>query len=665
MAQPKHKEAQENANRDISGLMSRAANLEAKTANDEDRSIDLVWSTEGSDVVRYDWRTDQPYSESLSLNPKHVRLGRLNDGGPLLDSHQRYSVSDMLGAVVPGTAKVNGKEGTARVRFSMRDDVTPIWNDVKAGIIRSVSVGYAVHKWEVTASDGKTMQRKLAVDWEPHELSMVPIPADAGAGTREYELAQNARDNEERMTEEERRALAEKTAREAAEAATRAANELAQREQAAEAKRVKDVADAAVAAGERAAAIVEVCAEHNIDAAQRTAWLRGTETVSAVKVAILDGMRKRTEETHISPAKGGDGKRTEEMQRDAVAAVLRNAGEKIEGDGHRNFGDGSIMRVAERMLRAGGVNTDVLSKHEIAGRALATGDFSAILYITGEKMMRKGYESNPLVHRDIFRKSTNSDFRAKNQILVESGGILPEIPENGVIPQGDAQYEKNSYALKSYGQIVAVTRKMLIDDDVSAVTTIAQQRGRSAAETERKLVWDFVMQSSLAGPTSQDGTAVFTTAHGNFPAAIANATTISTTTLAAARLSFANRLGPRGFSMNASMKHVVVSAIGEQDFDTLLNGLYVPTAMATAVTARARQITLHVEPLISLTLKHFYGFTDVNQVDNFEYAYLAGQEGARLEQRNGFNPEGLEMKVCLDFGVGITDWRGCYLQRAS
>jgi hypothetical protein len=679
MAAPAKQRKPENElqTREESGLVFRAA-LEPKSANDAERTIDLVWTT-GSAVRRYDWRTGADYLETLSMNPKHVRTERMNDGGPVLDSHARWSVKDVIGAVVPGTFKLDGERGTATVRFSKRDDVTPVWQDVKAGIVRSVSVGYQIHKWERTAATEKEIEQRKAIDWEPHEISMVPIPADAGAGTRSADeaLAQT-RAGEAEMDAEEKKAMEEKAKREAEEKAKREAEEKqqreireadakreaeekAQREAEEAAKRAKDAADAAT---KRAAAVAALCDEFQVAPEQRNAWLSEGRSVSECKIAILDGMAARSKESHISPVTGGDGRREQMAVRDAADAILMRAGEKVEGDGHRNFAGGRLLRMAEQILGMGGVNTRLLDPNELAKRALATSDFASVLYLVGEKQVRKGYEGVPLVHRAIFRKTTANDFREKNQVLVSAGGMLQEIPENGVIPMAGATSEQSKYKIKSYGLMYAFTRKMIIDDDISAVTKIAQSRGRSVAETERKLVWDFIMSNTLAGPTSQDGTAVFTTGHGNYPNA--SGTPISDVTLTAARVSFGNRLGPDGFAMNAQLKHIVTSVVGEAPWDILLNGMWVPQSnTGVVVTDRMRQVQLHVEPLISTTKKHWYGFADYNQVDHFEYAYLAGAEGARLEQRNGFNPEGIEYKVCMDFGIGAIDWRGAYLQRET
>ena len=67
---------------------------------------------------------------------------------------------------------------------------------------------------------------------------------------------------------------------------------------------------------------------------------------------------------------------------------------------------------------------------------------------------------------------------------------------------------------------------------------------------------------------------------------------------------------------------------------------------------------VHVEPLVSG--EDWYGFADYNQCDTYEFAYLAGKDGPRVETRNGFDVEGIEIKCVLDFGVGCIDHRGSY-----
>ncbi len=163
-------------------VQARLASL--STVDKEARTVRLVWST-GAAVKRMDFWTGDTWIEELSMDPAHVRMVRLNSGAPLLNAHGRSDLTQVIG--VTEKAWIEGKEGIAEARFSRRADVTPIWGDVEDGIIRNVSVGYQVNRFEdvSTKEDIKARVRRMrAVDWEPMEISLVPVGADAGAGVR-------------------------------------------------------------------------------------------------------------------------------------------------------------------------------------------------------------------------------------------------------------------------------------------------------------------------------------------------------------------------------------------------------------------------------------------------------------------------------------------------
>ena len=151
-----------------------AATFAPASANDDARTIDAVWYT-GAKVPRFDWRTGQEYD--LILDMKGCRMDRLNNGGPVLDSHAAYGVADQLGVVRKAWAKK--ATGVATIQFSKRDAVTPIWNDVKAGIIQNLSPGMWIYKKVDTTPKGQERKEFTATDWEPFEISLVPVPGDA------------------------------------------------------------------------------------------------------------------------------------------------------------------------------------------------------------------------------------------------------------------------------------------------------------------------------------------------------------------------------------------------------------------------------------------------------------------------------------------------------
>ena len=162
-------------------VLGRAAEVRAQTADMDARTVDIIWTT-GAVVRRHSW-FGEPIDEELSLVPGAVRLGRLNGGAPFLNSHNAWELESVLGVVVDGSARIEAGIGVATIRFSERDEVTPIFRDIAAGIIRNVSVGYRVHRFEIEKRDGAP-ELWRAVDWEPMEISAVAIGADPGAHIR-------------------------------------------------------------------------------------------------------------------------------------------------------------------------------------------------------------------------------------------------------------------------------------------------------------------------------------------------------------------------------------------------------------------------------------------------------------------------------------------------
>ena len=73
-----------------------------------------------------------------------VDLERLNNSAPLLYNHDRSERDNRIGVVERAWLE-NGR-GYAEVRLSKREEIEGIWQDVKDGILRNVSVSYRINK---------------------------------------------------------------------------------------------------------------------------------------------------------------------------------------------------------------------------------------------------------------------------------------------------------------------------------------------------------------------------------------------------------------------------------------------------------------------------------------------------------------------------------------
>lgn len=139
--------------------------------DEKERIIELSFSSE-EPVPR-----DYGY-EVLSHETAHVRLGRLNDGAPVLVDHDRKI---QIGVVL--SAEIREGRGIARIKLSRNALGTEYFNDVQDGIRTKISVGYWVHDMKRMQSSSKDdKQSYVALDWEPFEITFVSVPADNSVG---------------------------------------------------------------------------------------------------------------------------------------------------------------------------------------------------------------------------------------------------------------------------------------------------------------------------------------------------------------------------------------------------------------------------------------------------------------------------------------------------
>ena len=138
----------------------------------DSRSVEIAFSSE------------EPYGRAFGLEvldhtPQSVRLDRLNGGAAVLVNHDS---SDQVGVVE--SARIDkDRKGRAVIRFSRSSRGEEIYQDVQDGIRTLVSVGYRIYDYEIEEAvrDGEPDTIRVS-DWEPYEVSLVAIPADATVG---------------------------------------------------------------------------------------------------------------------------------------------------------------------------------------------------------------------------------------------------------------------------------------------------------------------------------------------------------------------------------------------------------------------------------------------------------------------------------------------------
>lgn len=662
-------------------VIGRAGTLQS--VDETSRTFEVLWTT-GAQVRRYSWARDEEFDEELVVSPNAMRLDRLNSGAPFLNSHSSYRLDSILGVVEDGSIRIEGGQGFARIRLSERESVEDIWRDIKAGIIRNVSVGYRVHKFERVAKADRTDggQRALyrAVDWEPLEISAVAIGADPGAGMRSESGQTDARRNSCTLvtragtaapaapTSPKGRIMEEETTPAGGDE-SRAAQTPAQTP--APAQTTPAAPDAEAIRTEertRVSTIMTLCARHDLGTDLANDLIARGVSVDAAREAVLDALVDanplgRTVE--LAPAQARGTGTAETAYRDAMSeALLHRAhpGAVQLSDGAREFRGLSLMEMARHSLERSGVRTGGMSKMELAGAAIGqragvgyhtTSDFPAILANVANKTLRDAYASTPRTFAAWARRATITDFKPVQRTQLGGAPDLQKVLESGEFQYGTIGEGKEVYALATYGRIIAITRQTLINDDLDAFTRIPAAFGASAADLESDIVYSILMQN----PDMGDGTALFHADHGN----LGDASVVSEAALAAAYRAFGQQKGIEDRLISILPRFILVPP-GSRSVEARKQITSTTPSSTADVNTFSGRLEVVEEPRLipSAGQDPWFLAADPARIDTVEYAYLDGQEGVFTETRMGFEVDGIEIKARHDFAAKAIDHRGLY-----
>lgn len=649
-------------------MMLRAA-VRPGSVDIEQRTAELTWTT-GAKGRRWSWDVGS-YMEELEVSEKAVRLDRLNNGAPLLNAHASWELRDVIGVVEK--AWIEGGEGRAMVRFSQREDADEVFRDVKDGILRNISVGYAVHRYEVTEEDDDKLPVYRATDWEPLELSLVPIGFDDGAKVRAAGKPDEYQG--QRFTTDFIMREAEKPADQpAAVAIQRGEPEMDEAEKlAAEQQRqadIKKAADAAVEAERKRGETIRSMAR-KVGLGEDVADDMVARNVS-VEAASAEMINKLAERSQAQPdTRTGVRTQFDNTNQLALRTGLELAlghrispsAVKLEGD-NRQYRGMNLLAMAAECIRAAGGEVRGLMPREIAQAAMncnasavraagmhSTSDFPVILANTVSKALLAAYALAPQTFRPFTRQRTVSDFKPISLVTLGDATPFQKVNEGGEYKYGTLGEQGVTLQVLKYGEIIAITWEAIVNDDLGAFTRIPAALGVAAMQKESDIIWNLI----LTNPNFIDGQPIFSAAHNNLAGA---GSAISVASLAAGRAAMRNQKSLGGNYLSVAPQYLIVGPAKELEAYQFTSSNYVPAKNGDINPSQNTQLEVIVEPRI--TDNSWYLSAAPGLIDTIEYAYLEGEQGVFTETREGFEVDGLEVKARLVFGAQWVDYRGVY-----
>jgi hypothetical protein len=591
----------------------------------------------------------------------------LNNGGPVLDSHSAFGVESQLGVVRKAWAE--NSTGMATMQFSKRDAVTPIWNDVRTGIIQNLSPGMWIYKRIDTTPKGQARKEFTATDWEPFEISLVPVPADANTT---FMSAVGTQPQAQPTVVETQRASAHIKETPVMEPTTQAAGEESRQNEVA----LAAARDEAVKAERlRATNIRTMAAPFKLEEKFVTAIIDEGVSVETARERIMTKLAAHYDanpSNPINPTVTMTADATDKRRTGMEAAILfrGNPGDANLRDAGNEYAGLTLVDIARECLDAAGVKTRGMSRNDIArvalqgrfgaaeyfeGGMMTTSDFPNILANVANKTLRQAYEAAPRTFVPFCRQVSAADFKPINRVQLSDVPTLPKVNEKGEFHRTALSDSKETYSLATFGEIVAITRKVIVNDDLQALTRVPAGLGQAAANLESDTVWGVI----TGNPVMSDTKTLFHADHKNLNTTNA----LAVDKLGVARAAFRVQKAPKGTILNLQPRYLIVPAALEQTADQLI---YPINLAATAVTGvvppwvqslvKIVEGRLDAVPAVGVT--NWFMAVDPSQIDTIEYCYLEGQQGVYIETRQGFEVDGVEIKARLDFAAGAIDFRG-------
>lgn len=433
------------------GTLYRAAKVDRAAIDQEARTVELAFSSE-EPVERWG------VSEILDHSPSSIRLGRLKNGGPVLVDHDGR---DHVG-VIESVSVDSDRRGRAVVRFGNSARATEIFQDVVDGIRSSVSVGYRILKavLEEAVDGGRDIYR--VTDWEPLEVSMVSVPADASVGVGRSDGDQFEFSVE--IPQKEQRAMPDKINPPAVDVVA-----------------IESAARAAALKGEqeRTRTILDLASKHN-QAELGRQFIENGQPTEAFQLALLERMGMKPVQAE-APDIGMSAREADRFSFVRALNFLANPGDmrarkaaEFELEASRAAAD-KMGRNAQGLI----VPVDVLKRDLVVGTPTAGGNLVATDLLSGSfiDMLR-----NLAVMMQPGMATVLTDLNGNIAIPKQTGGATGYWLAEGAAPTESQQViGQVAMSPKTVGAFTEYTRKLLQQSSIDVENFVRGDIARTLA----------------------------------------------------------------------------------------------------------------------------------------------------------------------------------------
>ncbi|GAB6185693.1 phage major capsid protein [Thermopirellula anaerolimosa] len=287
----------------------------------------------------------------------------------------------------------------------------------------------------------------------------------------------------------------------------------------------------------------------------------------------------------------------------------------------------------------------------------STIDIGGILSNVANKFLLDGFFSVERTWRNICAVRNVSDFKTVTSYRLIGTDQYEQVAPGGELKHGTLGNETYTNKADTYGLVLSIDRRDIINDDLGAITTVPRKLGRGSGLKINDVFWS----------TFLDNANFFTAANRNYLEGADTALSIDG--LTKAEVAFMDQVDsdgkPIGIMPAILLVPTALSAIGSQLYKSM--ELRDTTSNKSYPVANPHQGKFRVEVSRYLSnsqyagssSKAWYLLATPDDLPVIEVAFLNGQESPTIETADAdFSVLGIQMRGVHDFGIALQDPRG-------
>lgn len=345
----------------------------------------------------------------------------------------------------------------------------------------------------------------------------------------------------------------------------------------------------------------------------------------------------------------------------ATKALLLKTG--LEGGESNEFRGMTMREIARYSLDVRGIKNVYTDPLMMVGHAMqpvmsggihTSSDFVNVLANVANKSMLRGY-TEVEENFDLWTaRGVLTDFKPGSRIDAGLFPNLDKVEEGAEYKYATMSDRGETIQLATYGKLFTISRQAVINDDLGAFSRVPLKMGRAARRTIGNLVYAVL----TGNPNMSDGQPLFHATHNNLLTGAA----LSAASVSLARAAMAKQKDVDGHAatgLNIRPAFLLVPVELEDDARVLMASEFDPSkTQRTPNAVRNLASVISDARLSTASASNWYMAADPNSVDTIEVAYLNGVDTPMLEQKLGWDVDGVEFKVRMDAGVKALDHRG-------